>query len=251
MSRKDGHISEVKLQLPLYTLSRSLCEGWDGLSYNTATFSPWFCWLGSATRNALGPLHQGFQRSPWFSNVTVVPGLGSPGGSLWTSQGCLNLQQEETKNTFMSHPHQLLLEYDLNYFDLFSSVVHRPETYNSSSNSPNYIIETSVSSWKPLARSKLLINLCMNTHSPLNWDFCFKIGICLEVKIATLHTTCNFMFFANCHYAYSWKSEGFQFRSSFFFLSSSLVFQLCSKPGSIFQRKVAKGSFIFSFFLFC
>ena len=44
----------------------------------------------------------------------------------------------------MSHPHQLLLEYDLDYSDLFSSVVHlvwhRPGTYNISSNSPNYII---------------------------------------------------------------------------------------------------------------
>ena len=81
----------------------------------------------------------------------------------------LTLKQEETKDTFVSHPHQLLLEYDLNYSDLFSSVVHlvwhRPETYNSSANSPRYIIGIAVlkltNAWKlKLQLYTLLAILC-------------------------------------------------------------------------------------------
>lgn len=234
--------------------------GWDGLSYNTAIFSPWFYWLGSATRNALGSFHQGFQGSMCFSNCQSGHRSAYSGA---LEEGCqhhreaLTLKQEETKDTFMSHPHQLLLEYDLNYSDLLSSVVHlvghRPETYNSSSNSPNYIIGNICIILKTFSQMKTAYQFMYEQWQSFecHWNCCFKTDKCLEVKIATLHTTCDFMFFANCHHAYFWKSKGFQFRSSLFFLSSSLVFQLCSKPGSIFQRKAAKRPLIFSFFLFC
>ena len=169
----------------------------------------------------------------------------------------LTLKQEETKDTFVSHPHQLLLEYDLNYSDLFSSVVHlvwhRPETYNSSSNSPSYIIGNICIILKTFSQMNTAYQF-MREHwqsFECHWDCCFKIDKCLEVKIATLHITCNFMFFANCHHAYFWKSEGFQFRSSLVCLSSFLVFQLCSKPGSIFQRKLQRDHSysVFSFFV--
>ena len=260
MNRNNGHISEIQLQLHPYMLSRSLYGGWDGLSYNTAIFSPWFYWLGSATRNVLGSFHQGFQGSMCFSNCHNGHRSAYSGALEEVCQHhreALTLKQEETKDTFVSHPHQLLLEYDLNYSDLFSSVVHlvwhRPETYNSSSNSPSYIIGNICIILKTFSQMKTAYQfMCEHWQSfECHWDCCFKIDKCLEVKIATLHITCNFMFFANCHHAYFWKSEGFQFRSSLVCLSFSLVFQLCSKPGSIFQRKAAKRSLIFSFFLFC
>lgn len=252
MNRNDGHISEIKLQLHPYMLSRSLYGGWDGYSHLlTLILLAWLCyqectWFLSP---GLSRVYVFFKLSQW-SQVCL---LGSPGGSLSTSQGSPDSKTGRNQR----HPHQLLLEYDLNYSDLFSSVVHlvwyRPETYNSSSNSPSYIIRNICIILKTFSQMKTAYQF-MREHwqsFECHWDCCFKIDKYLEVKIATLHTTCNFMFFANCHHAYFWKCEGFQFRSSLVCLSSSLVFQLCSKPGSIFQRKAAKRSLIFSFFHFC
>lgn len=133
---KIGIFQRPNLHIHLYRLNRSLLGGWDGLYHSTAVFSPRFHSLGSATRNELGSFTRTIMGLCVFQTVTMVTSLLPQ--ETWrkfvniTGMPNKNPDSKEGRNQRYIHDSASSVEYDLNYFVLFSSMVHlvwhRPDT---------------------------------------------------------------------------------------------------------------------------